>query len=181
MSQKLELGSITSYYQAGVLGQTKHRIPECLVMPYFYSWCDLSFFVPGWFWSPNPAAGQIVFPSRLSTRQPNPCNDHIYHFPASEPLNLISFNLWGWVDRGNYYLHIYIRGWWLHLTWWEILFKYPSEWKLIVKSYISYTDYQVGGDMDEVGGHDNIRMNNFACSSCAFAFAASKALAQYGQ
>ena len=41
--------------------------------------------------------------------------------------------------------------------WWEIICKHPSEWRLIVLSYVSYVDFQVGGGSEEHGvGHSNI-------------------------
>jgi hypothetical protein len=50
--------------------------------------------------SPNRTFQKHVYTSRFSTGKPNPCNGHIYHFPASESLNLILFQFEGG-DKGG--------------------------------------------------------------------------------
>ena len=53
------------------------------------------FLGPGWFLkSQIQPLERIVYTSRFSTRISNPCNEHIYHFHASELLNIICFNFW---------------------------------------------------------------------------------------
>ena len=48
---------------------------------------------------PNPAAEENCLHFSMLTRKPNPCNDHIYHFHASESLNL-SFSICRGGTRG---------------------------------------------------------------------------------
>ena len=86
-------------------GAEKTRLPECLVLPHTGTWFSSVFWYRADFWSPKSGRWKKkVYTSRFSTGKPNPCNDHIYHFHASESLNLIFLNL----KRGKWVIIIYV-------------------------------------------------------------------------
>ena len=86
-----------TYYRAGVPGR-ENQIPYLVLFPYqMASVFSCSLVLGGFLNFKIQSLQRIVCTSRFSNLQ----NDHIYHFHASESLNLI-FLKFGW--GANYYL-----------------------------------------------------------------------------